>query len=90
MEKLTAFSYVQMMDCQIFAHGEWVQISLEKALTMHADRTLRCTECHGRVRAHKEGKDGQRAHFEHKSRHPGCSRGNCFSGTSSLHPKAVT
>jgi hypothetical protein len=46
-------------------------------------------ECHGRVRAHSTGKNGEAAHFEHHERNPGCSLGHYFDGTKKLHRKVI-
>jgi hypothetical protein len=75
--------------CEIFMRGDWTKIDLEQALRLDASRTKRCIGCHGEVKAHKPGKDGQRAHFEHKHRHKGCQFGDCFDGEMSPHPKAL-
>lgn len=58
-------------------------------LRMEPRPLLRCPECHGRVRAHKEGTTGQRAHFEHFAAHSGCSLKPTFRGVRSRHPEAL-
>lgn len=75
--------------CELFANRAWTPISLDHAMQMPRSRLLRCLECRGRVRAHRQGSDGQRAHLEHYERHTGCSRGDCFAGVSTLHPRAL-
>lgn len=74
---------------ELFANKRWNMISVEHALSMPRSRVLRCPECQGRVRAHREGSTGQRAHMEHYERHKGCSRGDCFDGTSRPHPRSL-
>jgi hypothetical protein len=64
---------------------------------MHVDDALtnrgaemRCPECHGRMRVHKEGTTGQGAHFEHQQSHVGCSFSAKWDGKSrSRHPLAI-
>lgn len=79
----------QEPECEIKVRQEWVRIPLSKALAMHADRTLRCVECHGRVTAHQAGRNGSKSHFEHHKRNAGCSLGDCFDGTPRQHPSSV-
>jgi hypothetical protein len=77
-------------ECEMLVRGEWIRISLDDALSKYdASRTKRCVECHGQVRAHREGSDGMRAHFEHFERHDGCSLGVSFSGIRSMHRKPL-
>ncbi|BAR47055.1 hypothetical protein Maq22A_c27745 [Methylobacterium aquaticum] len=78
--------------CELWANRVWTSIDLSRALTMPSGRRMRCRECHGAVRAHKVGRDGMRAHFEHLIGHPGCSIGHYFrDGTpQTRHPKALT
>jgi hypothetical protein len=85
---------VQMTDdagtCEVKVKGEWITRTIDEALRLHRDRELRCSECHGRVRAHHQAQDGSmKAHFEHFQRHEGCSRSWCFGGTRFVHPKAL-
>jgi hypothetical protein len=75
--------------CEVFARNEWQGIDLQLALKMPNTREKRCPECHGRVRAHSVGSNGMKAHMEHFERHKGCSRGNYFDGTATLHPSAL-
>lgn len=75
---------------ELHANRTWNPISIAVALSMPRSRRMRCPECHGRVRAHREGTTGQRAHMEHYERHTGCSRGDCFDGNSRPHPRALT
>jgi hypothetical protein len=76
--------------CELFANKAWVSVDIDTALKMPKRRLMRCPECHGRVKAHRVGADGQREHMEHYERHIGCSRGDCFNGVSSLHVKALS
>lgn len=75
---------------ELHANKAWQPIEIELALKMPKTRRMRCPDCHGRVRAHKVGSDGQRAHMEHYERHTGCPRGDCFKGPLSPHSKALT
>lgn len=75
--------------CEVRLKGTWTPIDLDAALRLAKSRVLRCIECQGRVRAHKEGVDGQKAHMEHEHRHKGCSRGDCFDGESRPHHRVV-
>ena len=76
--------------CEMRVRGQWVTIPLDDALDKYdASREKRCIECHGAVRAHREGDNGMRAHFEHLDKHEGCSRGNYFNGTKMPHRKAL-
>jgi hypothetical protein len=75
--------------CEVEVRGLWTAIDLSTALRLARTRFMRCVECHGRVRAHREGSTGQRAHMEHDERHPGCSRGDCFDGHQRRHHRAI-
>lgn len=59
------------------------------ALDMPFKPALRCIECHGPVKPHKQGINGMRAHFEHLVGHPGCSLGTYFDGHKRPHPDAL-
>ncbi|MDR6952456.1 hypothetical protein J2X65_001811 [Ancylobacter sp. 3268] len=75
--------------CEVWENGSWQPLRVEDALNRRAD-IMRCPQCHGPVRPHKLGTTGQRAHFEHRGRHTGCSlMQRTFSGTHSLHPDAL-
>jgi len=96
LEGVPRFVYDADMDsgsvdeCEIKVRGEWQRIEIAAALGMDSGGLMRCPECHGRVRAHKAGTTGQRAHFEHYGSHSGCSLKPCtFSGHRSLHPNAL-
>jgi hypothetical protein len=43
----------------------------------------------GAVKPHKEGKNGEAAHFEHKEQNPGCSKGFFFDGDQRKHKKQL-
>ena len=77
-------------ECEFKVRGEWQRNDIAAALKMAAGELKRCPECHGRVRAHKAGTTGQRAHFEHLRAHAGCSLKPGFSGRRSLHPEALS
>jgi uncharacterized protein with PIN domain len=74
---------------ELHANGRWEPIEIELALKMPSSRRMRCPECGGRVRSHKAGTTGQKAHMEHYKRHEGCSRGDCFDGASRPHPATL-
>jgi hypothetical protein len=88
-----AFKHFAMTDeivCEVEVRGRWQPLDLDAALKLASSRVLRCIECGGRVRAHKAGSNGQKAHMEHGERHPGCSRGDCYDGTSRPHHRHIT
>ena len=67
----------------------WTIIPISLALKLRGE-DMRCPECHGRMRPHREYSDGARAHFEHQTAHSGCStKPKTFVGTQSLHPEAL-
>lgn len=74
--------------CEIQTADGWDRISVADARSRRGE-PMRCPACHGRVRAHKEGTTGQRAHFEHLRSHDGCRLKPGFSGTESRHPEAL-
>jgi hypothetical protein len=76
--------------CELYANQTWNSIGISDALRMPRSRMMRCPECHGRVRAHRQGTTGQREHFEHYERHKGCSRGDCFDGNLRKHFAALS
>ena len=78
------------MECDIKINGKWQRITLAKALALDKTRTLRCVECEGQVRAHREGRNGEAAHFEHLQQNPGCSLGFFFNGTRAKHRVRLT
>ena len=57
-------------------------VSIEDALLLRAGAArwrrpvpeFSCHECNERVRPHKKATTGQAAHFEHRTRSPGCSQ----------------
>ena len=60
-------------DLEVQQGGRWVLITVAEALRTN-QRHGRCPECHGPVRAHKKGKNGQAAHCEHRAWNKACSR----------------
>lgn len=74
---------------EVTVKGAWQAIDLDTALRLHRTRVMRCVECHGRVRAFREGSNGQVAHMEHEHRNKGCSRGDCFDGTPRIHHRPL-
>ena len=50
--------------CEIKFDGDWIRLNIEEVLEMTMRPLLRCVECHGVVRPHKEANNGMRAHFE--------------------------
>ncbi|PZR81630.1 MAG: hypothetical protein DI537_37940 [Stutzerimonas stutzeri] len=61
------------VELQVFASGSWHGVSTDVALTLAKSRTMRCEDCDGAVRMHRES-DIARAHAEHLERHDGCPR----------------
>ncbi len=60
--------------CEALICGEWRLIPVESILG--EDGIIRrCPECHAAVKLMKEGKDGQRPHFDHDKKNPECSLG---------------
>jgi uncharacterized protein with PIN domain len=80
-----------LSECELWANKSWVLIGIEQGNAM-AGRRMRCPECNGRVMPHQEGKNGEKAHFEHEKRHTGCSLGDCFDSKQprSRHPSAIS
>ncbi len=64
--------------CEILDGKQWKTIGIDDALEIRRQRGRwpggRCVECNQRVRPHKLGTTGQRAHFEHLTGNPSCSR----------------
>lgn len=77
-------------ECYVWRGDVWEKIDIAEALPIRSEFLMRCCECHGRVRAHKEANNGMRAHFEHRRAHEGCRLSTKYSGTDSLHPDAVS
>jgi uncharacterized protein with PIN domain len=78
--------------CELWANGVWQVVSVEDVLAKWTERKLRCVECKGAVRAHKQSADGvSPAHFEHREAHMGCSLCHIFvaGAPQTLHPKVV-
>ena len=79
-----------MLKCEVRHGGQWVASTIEDALGTLSGHDMRCTECHGQVRAHKAYNNGVAAHFEHYNAHAGCSQiSSTFSGVHSPHPNAL-
>ena len=89
LEELDAVASVRD-EAEILSGDGWFRIDIERGLTLGGSTPMRCPACHGRVRAHKAGTTGQRAHFEHLRSHDGCPLKNGFSGEISAHPEALT
>jgi hypothetical protein len=51
----------------LFAMVEGAPMGIFEALAFQP-KDMRCPECKGRIRAHKEGTNGMKAHFEHEPR----------------------
>ena len=64
-----------MDECEIKVGDDWKIIGIAAGLSMGRGGFMRCPDCKGRVRVHKAGTTGQRAHFEHRTgqRLAGCS-----------------
>lgn len=64
-----------MDECEIKVGDGWKIFGVAAALGMGRGNLMRCPDCKGRVRVHKAGTTGQRAHFEHQTgqRLAGCS-----------------
>lgn len=43
--------------CEVKFKGQWISRTIDEALGLHRERELRCSECHGRVRAHCQAAD---------------------------------
>jgi hypothetical protein len=77
--------------CELWANGKWQVVGIDDVVEKWSERRIRCIECHGAVRAHRQGSDGHPAHFEHTSAHSGCSL--CpghWDGNQRPHPKKLT
>ncbi|MDI3562539.1 hypothetical protein [Bradyrhizobium sp. Arg816] len=75
---------------ELWVRNGWQAISLDEALRLDKDRKKRCPECHGQVRVHAAGTNGQAAHFEHYENNPGCRFGHNFDGTKRMHRKRLS
>lgn len=78
--------------CELWANNKWNTISIEDALEKFPQRKLRCTHCQGQVRPHRQGKNGEAAHFEHVHAFPGCSQSHSWDHrpeAEAQHPKAL-
>jgi hypothetical protein len=78
-------------ECELWGNSRLNLIGLDLGRTMPSPgRRMRCPECRGKVRFHKEGVNGEVAHFEHTEANPGCSKGNCFDDIHRPHRKQLT
>jgi hypothetical protein len=70
---------------------DWTELEIEDALKIsRGTRDMRCPACHGRVVPHKKYSNGTDAHFEHSTKHSGCSlSGYLYFGPPRLHPDAL-
>lgn len=80
---------VKAVICDVWRGNRWEEIDITEALPIRSEYLLRCCECHGRVRAHRQANNGMPAHFEHRVAHSGCGLSTKYSGKGSLHPDAV-
>lgn len=80
---------VKAVTCQVWRGDQWEEIDIIEALPIRSEFLMRCCECHGRVRAHREANNGMQAHFEHRRAHKGCRRSTKYTGMDSLHPDAI-
>jgi hypothetical protein len=83
------------IELQVFANGAWHGVSTDVALTLAKTRTMRCEDCDGAVRMHREsrGKIHIPAHAEHLARHEGCPRSDEWKKgpqVRSRHPQALS
>jgi hypothetical protein len=74
--------------CEIQSGGKWVRLGIDEAVT-ELGLKMRCPECGGAVRPHREAVNGMRAHFEHELGHSGCSLSHAYHGVRSRHPKPL-
>jgi hypothetical protein len=77
--------------CEIWTGRKWEIWAVSAAYPHRHQTQIRCYECHGPIVLMNASENGRnRAHFEHRPSHPGCSLVyKYFSGTRSLHPLAV-
>lgn len=81
---------VKAVTCDVWRGNRWEEIDIDEAIPIRSEYLMRCCECHGRVKAHRQANNGMRPHFEHWAAHDGCSRSTRFSGTRSPHPEALS
>lgn len=76
--------------CEIWLGDAWAVVPVETAIA-YPELSRRCPECHGKIKTMRAGPGNKpRAHPEHFKRHKGCSLGDCFDGTPTLHPFQVS
>ncbi|WP_267422723.1 hypothetical protein [Methylobacterium sp. GC_Met_2] len=77
--------------CEAKVDGTWRSISLEEAKGVYAMAPKRCPACHGAVMLTGTLTAGAPRNLVHRVAHTGCPRDpKRYSGTSSLHPRALT
>jgi hypothetical protein len=75
--------------CEMRDGADWKRVDIEDALTRRGE-DMRCTECHGGLKAFRSYNTGSRSHFEHSAMHTGCStKSRTFNGRRSRHPLAL-
>lgn len=80
---------VKAVTCEAWRGDQREAIDIAEALPIRSEFLMRCCECHGRVRVHREANNGMQAHFEHRRVHRGCRRSTKYTGMDSLHPDAI-
>ena len=77
--------------CEVKIDGVWRSASLAEAKGVYGMAPKRCPYCHGAVMLYGMHTVGVRQSFAHRAAHTGCPRDpKRYSGTPSLHPKALT
>lgn len=82
----------RMIVCEVSSQKAWATATIHEVLERRARGhrlKIRCPECQGQVRAHKEANNGMQAHFEHLEAHKGCSNSTTFNGRRTQHPKPI-
>lgn len=81
----------ETLACHHDSNGGWVTLQIEAAVQYEQRERMRCPECWGPVRAHREGRSGTPcAHFEHLRAHKGCRYSYIYNGKRTRHPDALT
>lgn len=77
--------------CEAKIEGIWRSIGLAEAKGIYAKAMKRCPSCHGAVVLSGSYAESGRRRFTHRKAHTGCPLDpKRYSGTPSLHPKALT
>lgn len=77
--------------CEIKSDDTWREVSLREAIKSYQLVPKRCPECHGLLVLYGGHIAGTRPYLTHHRSHTGCSlKPNSYSGTQSLHPKAIS